>query len=85
MEDKELQEIKSLALSYGDPIRGKILALVASVEAFKKHATDFEELYKQEHRQTNLYKKALQKIVCSNIEMPDVIFNIANDALDAHE
>jgi hypothetical protein len=32
--------------------------------------------------QKNRYKKALSKIVCLNIPMPDEVFNIANDALE---
>lgn len=64
MDDKELQSIKEMALSYGDPIRGKMLALVATVEklnvelgVYKKHANDFEEMYKQEHSEKNAIRR----------------------------
>ena len=36
MEDKELREIKSLALKYEDPVRGKLLALIAYIEELKE-------------------------------------------------
>lgn len=32
MTNQELKDIKSLALNYSDPIRGKLLALVAYIE-----------------------------------------------------
>jgi hypothetical protein len=32
MNAKELQEIKEMAMNYGDPIRGKLLACVVHIE-----------------------------------------------------
>lgn len=69
MTEQEKQAIKSLALNYGDPIRGKILALIAEVESlenevvgWKKHATDFEEMFKQEHREKNVLKREVDRL-----------------------
>ena len=36
MRKKEIEQIKSMALNYEDPIRGKILALVAYVERLQR-------------------------------------------------
>jgi chromosome segregation ATPase len=32
------------------------------VEGWKKHATDFEEMYKQEHREKNALKRELERL-----------------------
>jgi len=63
-----MQAIKTTALNYGDPIRGKMLALVATVEKLtaelyecKKHARDFEEMYKQEHREKNSLQRKIEE------------------------
>lgn len=40
MTEKELIEIEEMALSYGDPIRGKILALIAQVRRMQRQAKE---------------------------------------------
>jgi hypothetical protein len=43
MDEKELKELKRLALNYSDPIRGKILAAIACVEILQEEQKQLKE------------------------------------------
>lgn len=47
MDEQELQAIKIIAMNYGDPIRGKLLALVAQVEIDRLEISNLKEKLKR--------------------------------------
>jgi hypothetical protein len=92
MTEQELQEIKELALKYGDPLRGKMLAMKAEAERLREERDSANRVCIKVMEENKRLRKALGLILSG--DYADCIFEsdvnqkmraIARQALEGKE